>query len=150
MRKRLVKWTVGIFTHQLAHQLQTLLSGSLLTPEDDMSLADLLLILGESPNSCCSQHVSGYLSDGALMGGGPLLYQSHKQQQKTVRKYTKRCWTSDFFELSLLSSLQTSDFPTRSILLHTTVLSPLSHVSLFFNSLLYLLSLPAASLSADV
>lgn len=51
----------------------------LLTPEGDLSPADLPLIPGEPVNSPCSGHVCGYLCDGALKGSW--VYQSLQQQQ---------------------------------------------------------------------
>lgn len=147
--------SVGIFIHKLAHKRppQTLLSGWLLTPEDDSSLTDLLLILGESLNSCCSRHVCGYLRIGAL-GGGPQFTKA-TNSSSSQKIY---CWTSDFFELSLPFSLQS--FSCLSLTFSLAPLfncSPLSHLLLLLSShfcasslLLWILSLPAASLSAVV
>lgn len=73
-------------THTQASTPPTVLSGWLLTPEDDLSAADSLFVLGESLNSGCSRHVCGSRCDGALRAprsdtqkiykkaGGPLFY----------------------------------------------------------------------------
>lgn len=55
-------------TNKPAHKRhpQTVPSGWLLTPEGDLSSADLLLIPGEPLNTCYRRHVSGYLSAGAV------------------------------------------------------------------------------------
>lgn len=128
-------------------------AGWLLTPEDDLSTTDLLLILGKSANSCCSRHVCGQLSDGAV--GGVLSLVTSSSSQKTYKKLVDFSLQPIFpFSVSLFHLLFLSCWtPLSYSLLPATLLhTPLPFLSDLFPNLTLLLvfsSLPLPkSLSA--
>lgn len=75
----------------LTKKPKTFLSGWLLTPEDDSGLAGLLLIRGESLNSCGSRHICGYLRDQVLGEG------RQKATNKQPENVQNSSLVSDFF-----------------------------------------------------